>query len=72
MDEKIFNREIVRLCKRLSAIKNSWAVTGGANHFLRKIVTGINDIDIITSKEGGAEIGLCRCFLAKTPPGSAP
>lgn len=56
MDEKIFNKGIITLCKRLSTTKNSWAITGGANHFLRSIVKNINDIDIITSKEGGAEI----------------
>ena len=56
MDEKIFNKELTNLSKRLSIIKNSWAITGGANHFLRSIVKNINDIDIITSKEGGAEI----------------
>lgn len=56
MDEKVFNKEIAILSERLSIIKNSWAITGGANHFLRGIVEKINDIDIITNKEGGAEI----------------
>lgn len=56
MEEEIFNKEIIQLCHKLSLVKNSWAITGGANHFLRRIVSNINDIDIITNEEGGKEI----------------
>ncbi len=47
---------IYELCKKLNNTAEPWAITGGANHYLRGMTNDINDIDIITTEEGGEVI----------------
>ncbi len=47
---------IYELCKKFSNTEEPWAITGGANHYLRGMTNDINDIDIITTKKGGEVI----------------
>ncbi|MDD5359698.1 MAG: hypothetical protein PHI02_05475 [Sulfurovaceae bacterium] len=50
------NRQLNLLYTELSSVTEKWAITGGSNHFIRKIDNSINDIDIITTAKGGEEI----------------
>jgi len=40
----------------LEALTENWAITGGANLFIRGISESINDVDIITSEKGVFDI----------------
>lgn len=44
---------ISEVCNKLGDINEPWAITGGANHYLRGVVKILNDVDIITTKKGG-------------------
>ncbi|WP_379865036.1 hypothetical protein [Marinobacter sp. M5B] len=44
---------ISELCDKLYNVDEPWAITGGANHYIRGIVDELNDVDIITTERGG-------------------
>ncbi|WP_280541498.1 hypothetical protein [Chromohalobacter sp. 11-W] len=44
---------ISELCDKLYDVDEPWAITGGANHYIRGIVAELNDVDIITTERGG-------------------
>jgi len=44
---------VYELCDKLSEVGEPWAITGGANHYIRGVVAELNDVDIITNKRGG-------------------
>lgn len=44
---------ISELCDKMDNIGEPWAITGGANHYIRGLVVELNDVDIITTKRGG-------------------
>ncbi|HRJ53330.1 MAG TPA: hypothetical protein PLE99_11220 [Candidatus Thiothrix moscowensis] len=56
MEAKDGINKILKLNEELLPVNGLWAITGGANHFIRGIVSEINDVDIITTKETGLEI----------------
>jgi len=44
---------ISEVCNKLDSIDEPWAITGGANHYLRGVVQTLNDVDILTTQKGG-------------------
>lgn len=56
MEIQILNTTLRAIIKSLNCIKGKWAITGGANHYIRGIIPYINDLDIITSAETGRKI----------------
>lgn len=47
---------VIKLCHLLNKLDFSWAIVGGCNLYLRKCKANVNDIDIITSREGSNTI----------------